>query len=84
MRTLEQLWGRYKLLKIMRCYNVKTQRFFQAFNSGWQKRTTGTIKGKMVNIYGKAFAGEMEIFGADDPVWFMSGLLGQRKNDEKN
>ncbi|MBO4540574.1 MAG: hypothetical protein J5736_01170 [Bacilli bacterium] len=79
LRTLEQLWERYKPLKIMRCYNVKTQRFFQVFNPAWQKRTAGIVKGKMVNIYGKVFAGEVEIFGADDPVWIMSWFARPEK-----
>ena len=69
LRTLGQLWDRYRPLKTLRCYNVKTERIFQVFNPDWQKRTTGVIKGKMVNIVGKVFPGEVEIYGAEEPVW---------------
>ena len=48
---------------------------FQVFNPDWQKRTSGVIKGKMVNVMGKVVPGEMEIYGAEEPVlvvvWFV-------------
>lgn len=71
LRTLGQLWDRYKPPKTMRRYNVKTERIFQVSNPDWQKRTSGVIKGKMVNVIGKVFPGEMEIYGAEEPVWAM-------------
>lgn len=75
LRTLEQLWDRYRPMKIMCCYNVKTKRFFQVFNPAWQKRTAGTVKGKNVSQYGKTFRGEIEIYGADQPLWIMSWFV---------
>lgn len=32
LRTVDQLWDRYKPLKTMRCYNVKAERIFQVSN----------------------------------------------------
>ena len=79
LRTLPQLWDKYKPLKYMICHNVKTNHVFRVFNPAWQKKTSGIIKGRIV-YRGSTRPEEMEIYGAEDPIWVV--IYFARKTDE--
>lgn len=74
LRTMTQLWEKYKPLKYLFCYNVKTKRTFKVFNPAWQKAKTGVIKGYL-HYRGSSRGGEMEIYGADEPVWIVTYFI---------
>jgi hypothetical protein len=79
LRSLPELWDRYKPLKYIICYNVKTQRTWSVFNPGWQKYKNGVIKGKMVNSKGRAMPGETEIQDAEEALWLVTDFVKPEK-----
>lgn len=74
LRTLSQLWDKYKPLRYLYCFNVKTKRRFRVFNPAWQKRTTGVVKGNII-YRDTVKREEFEIYCADDPVWIVTYFI---------
>lgn len=75
LRSLPELWDKYKPLKYIIAYSVKNQRTYSVFNPGWQKYKNGVIKGKMVNSRGAAMPGEMEVPDAEERVWIVVDFI---------
>ena len=74
LRTLSQLWDKYKPLRYLYCFNVKSKRRFRVFNPEWQKRTKGIIKGNII-YRDKVEKEEIEVYGADNPVWIVTYFI---------
>ena len=82
LRSLMDLWNKYRPLKFIIAYNTMDQRTYSVFNPGWQKAVKGVVKGKFVNARGFAMRGETEIPQPEEPVWIAVDVVKPEQNYE--
>ncbi len=75
LRTLGNLWKKYRPLQYIYCYNAKTKEIFSVFNPDWLKANRGSVTGFRANADGRKYGGKVEIEDADEPIWFVVGFL---------
>lgn len=78
LRTMSQLWEKYRPVKYIFYYNVSKKRLYKVFNPGWQRAKTGIVKGYLY-YHGESQKHEVEIYDADEPIWIVTGLI--KKDD---